>query len=276
MSKLKTALLSCAVGLSVLALGHPAIAAEGPGLDALKVFKEGPPPVPVVQNRFFEKTERFELAPLLGYVPNNPMARRYVGGVVFGYHFNEQFGAEATLSYSPDLGQSDLKGLAKTLVRIAHNGAGGADFQQPLDKVTLSAIFAATWAPLYGKINLLGEKVLSFDLYGVAGVGILSKANYRAVFDENAASNEDPVRLMPDETNPNEALVSGVVGVGSNFFLNQTVALKIDARFALYVDNLPQYDQTQAEPGQRLYNNFVASAGLAFFFPNMKPRLYDF
>ena len=58
------------------------------------------------------------------------------------------------------------------------------------------------------------------------------------------------------------------------------MAIKLDGRFAFWVDKEPQYctGGPDCEPAtsQRLYNNFIVSGGLAFYFPNMKPRLYDF
>ena len=62
------------------ALASPALAADSsgsPGLEALREFREGRHVPPAVQNRFFVKAERFEIAPTLGYVPNNPFARAF-------------------------------------------------------------------------------------------------------------------------------------------------------------------------------------------------------
>lgn len=263
--------------LAALFISQSAHAApvEGPGTDALEVHRSGQANRGVVQNRFFLKSERFELAPQLGYVPNNPFARRFVGGVTVGYHLSETFGAEAQLSYSPDLGKNDLKGLTTTLVKIADSGDGNAKFQQPLDKITLAAAFAARWAPLYGKINLIGETVLNFDMYGVAGVAMLSKVDYIATLESGGANLPHP-EAVHLEKRGNSVKVGAHVGFGLNFFLNQTVALKLDARFNLYPDLLPQYDPDVPQTKQRLYTNFVTSAGVSFFFPKMKPRLYNF
>ena len=57
------------------------------------------------------------------------------------------------------------------------------------------------------------------------------------------------------------------IGVGFNFFLNQTMALKLDARSYFYIADEPQYDITEPVDSKRLYNNFVASIGLSFFVP---------
>jgi outer membrane beta-barrel protein len=266
--------------LGALALGLAAVPtqahAESPGLDAIDDFRSGKSSRPAVENRFFLKEGRFEISPMIGYVPNNPFARRYVGGAVVGYHFSEAISLQANISYSPDLGENDLKGLTAVLLDRAYNASatGGSDFQQPLDKVQLSGLFGIAWAPLYGKINLVGETVLNFDFYGFAGVGMVTKHNYIATYDENGnLETGDIVLLTPQQ---NEAKVAPSLGVGLNFFLNQMMAFKIDLRSAFYIDNKPVYEQGAAPDGQRLYNNFAASGGMAFFFPKMKPRLYNF
>ena len=273
MNPIRTLLAASAIGLAALAPVAAEAADKGPGIDALREFRKGAPNKGVVQNRFFAKKERFELAPVLGLVPNNPFARRFVGGVLFGYHFNEQLSAQAVISYSPDLGEADLKGLTKTLVRIAQTSTQGANFQQPLDKITLATTLVACWAPFYGKINLIGETVLNFDLYGVAGLGLVAKANYFARYDADAPPGEVPVRIDPEG---NEAQVGPVLGAGFNFFLNQTVALKIDLRSMLYVDKKPEYDATVPVDDSRLYNHMTATVGVSFFFPKMKPRMLNF
>ena len=132
----------------------------------------------------------------------------------------------------------------------------------------------ANWAPIYGKINLVGETVLNFDLYLTAGIGAIVKNNYVATFGQ-IGTLEDIVDLE-DASPGTEVLPSGVIGIGQNYFITQSLAVKIDARASFWVDNRPQYDPNVPVAGDQLYNNFMASAGLAVFFPRMKPRLYDF
>lgn len=238
---------------------------------ALAELEQGQRDYDRVQNRFFLKEDRFEVAPVLGYVPNNPMVRRYTAGVLGAYHFSETFAAEGAFIYAPDLNTTDLKGLVNTLVLIAQDGSGeGNSFQQPVDKLALGATFAARWAPIYGKINLIGETVLNFDFYGVAGLGLLTVNKYYARYDE---SLEGGVRLDSFEVTPTVPLN---LGLGFNFFVNQSIAIKLDARSYLYIDNQPQYDPDEAVTEQRLYNSLITSAGVSVFFPKMQPRMMDF
>lgn len=260
--------------IALFCLWGMALPAEAGSRNARKALKElsEPPNYNSVMNRFFVKSNRFELAPVLGYVPNNPMARRYVGGTLIAYHFNEQLAAEGAILFAPDLGGNDLKDLTHTLVAIANEGSGQVGFQQPVDKMTLGATFAARWAPIYGKINIIGERVLNFDFYGVAGLGLLVVSKYYAKYDNNI-TNGPPTNL---EKLGNVAKVPVNLGVGFDFFLGSSIALKLDARSYIYSDLQPQYDPDELIEEKRIYNNFVASAGVSVFFPKAPARQYDF
>ena len=268
MAKLKT-LLTATAGALALSAAPAAHAAgpEGPGIDALEILRDGRPAPSPVQNRFFVKQNRFELSPTIGFVPNNPFAQRFVGGVGLAYHLREWVAIQGQFAYSPDLGVADLKGLTTTLIRIASN-SGDRNFQQPLDKVTLAFAASAVFSPLYGKINILGETVLNFDLYFMAGLSMNSKTNY---FAREAADGS--VELVPDDS---EVKFGPNVGLGFNFYVNQSVAIKLDGRMNFYVDNAPQYEQDEPPTENRVYNNFVVGAGVSVFFPKMQERVYDF
>lgn len=270
---------------AMVTLFSPGLArAESPGLEALETYEAGRGPKKPVENRFFLKEKRFEIAPFGGYVPNNPFARRYLAGAMLGYHLNETVAFQAQFLYAPDLAETDLKNLVDVLLDRAYNANSAtgtatgtqpvAAFQQPLDKVALGGAFGVVWAPLYGKINLVGETVLNFDFYTFAGAGIVSINKYVATYDEDGAQTTGDIVALTAQGNA--VTVAPYVGVGQNYFLNRLMALKIDLRAAFYVADAPQYDPTVPVTQQRLYNNVMANGGLAFFFPNMKPRLYNF
>jgi outer membrane beta-barrel protein len=251
---LKTCLIATSLLLGTL---QTAQAEDHPGSEALAESQADSTPANVVQNRFFLKTGRLETSGMGGYVPNNPMVKRFVASLLGAYHFSETFAAEGAFLFSPDLGTNDLKGLTHTLVDIAHTGSGEASFQQPLDKM------------------VMGESVLNFDAYGVLGLGMLSLQQYYAIYDESVG--QAPFTNLV--TNEKKVVITPNFGLGFNFFLNQTMALKIDARSYFYVAKKPQYDGgpgAAAVTESRLYNNFVASVGLSFFIPEMKKRMYNF
>lgn len=260
-------------GLGFLLASPDAVAGARSAQQALKEKEDGTRPYNVVQNRFFLKGERFELAPAVGVVPNNPFVKRAAGGVFLAYHFNETLAAEGTLLYAPDLGEADLKDLTHTLVVIAEEG-GSDEFKQPLDKMTLGASFAARWSPIYGKINLIGESVINFDLYGTAGLGMLSLKKYNAVYSDAQAEQGLPPAVLEDPTNKVAPTIN--LGLGLNFFVTSAIAVKLDARNFFYFGPPPSYTGKEDVTALRLYDDFVASVGVSIFFPSMQPRQVNF
>ncbi len=246
----------------------PAEAGKEPAQKAL-VEKGNDPVQDVVQNRFFLKDGRFEIAGAGGYVPNNPMVQRISGGFFGAYHLSEKFAAEGAVMYFPDLSSNDLKSLTKELVNIASDRSGQSNFEQPVQKMMLGATFVARWSPIYGKINLIGESVLNFDLYFVGGLGMLSSKKYYAY------AEDDTIQLRFEG---NEVTVPVNVGLGMDFFVTQSVAVKLDARSFIYRAPAPIYDPDDQEQlnRMRIYNDIVTSIGVSYFIPKMKPRLMDF
>lgn len=278
-------LLALALGVFAVApVAHAADSAEHPATAALEEVKGKRPTIPVIQNRFFLKANRFEIAPALGYIPNNAFVSVPLGGVFAGYHFSEAFAVEGAFFYAPNTGAAGVKNLTKTLVDIAYDeGSQETSFQQPLDRPQLGIIFDARWAPLYGKINLVGEGVLNFDFYVTGGAGLLTVAKDYATINEdwvNGVEGASPVTLQ-DQPETQANLIIPQLGIGLDFFLSQSIALKLDARALPYIADEPDYGNQDAQGNpvpldKRLYNTFVTTAGVSIFVPKMKPRLYNF
>lgn len=254
--------------------------AAAPAKEALDEFS-GKKVVPsTVQNKFFVKTNRFEVAPTVGYIPNNSFVSNYVGGAYLAYHFSENISAEGALLYAPNTGLSGVKGLTKTLVAIAYEGNNQTTFKQPLDRLQLGAIFDLRYAPVYGKINLIGESVLNFDVYGTAGAGLLLVTKDYASVNPNFPDS-DPNPVVLEENPRTEGNPCLNLGIGMDFFVTQSIALKIDARSELYLAKEPDYGNRDAQGNAvpldtQLYNTFITTAGVSIFVPKMKPRIFNF
>ncbi len=275
-------LVQSAMGALVAALalvGGPAHAAH-PAKDAQDVHYGRAPDKNVIQNKFFMKGQRFEVAPSIGMVPNNSFVTNVYGGAVLAYHFSETFAAEGAIVYAPNTGVGGVKGLTKTLVAIAHDSSATGDFKQPLDRLQLGALFAARWTPVYGKINLVGESVANFDLYGTAGVGVLTMAKDTATYNPEFSNNPEVSPVLVNEQPPVEAYPAFTLGIGLNFFITQSVAFKIDARSAIYVADEPDYgNEINGRPVElesRVYAPFLTTAGVSIFVPKMKARQTSF
>lgn len=240
------------------------LAAEGPAQEALAEAGGKEEPLPLIQNRFFVKKNRFEFGPSYGYIPNNAFMVSQTIGLTLAYHFSEDFAVEAVPMFGPP---GSYKNLTVRLVQIAQE-SGNTAFQQPADQITIGAIFAARWAPVYGKINLVGEGVLNFDLYGTLGLGIVGINTRYYIY------NPDTL-VEPASNLENNVYPAANIGVGMNFFLNQFIALKIDARGLPYWGKGQDYGQAEA-PENRLYVPFIASGSVCIFVPKMQARMFNF
>ena len=238
---------------------------------------------PAIENKFFLKTNRFEVAPVIGYVPNNSFADVYAGGAILAFHFSETFAVEAAVIYAPNTGEVGVKGLTKTLLDIAYQGDPNTSFQQPLDRLQLGTAFSARYSPVYGKINLIGEGVANFDVYGTGGLGIaLITKDVATVSDDykNGVEGADPVDLAENPATQASPAVN--LGAGFDFFISQSVALKLDARTLLFIGPEAAYGNVDPTTGQaaelkdELQSVFITTAGISIFVPKMKPRVFNF
>lgn len=262
----------------------PAHAASDPAQEAIQDIQERRLKPEIIQNRFFLKQNRFEIAPSAGIVPNNSFVSNPIGGAYLAYHFSETLAAEGAFLYGPNTGNAGVKGLTHTLVDIAHQGDPETTFQQPLDRLAFGAMFNARWSPIYGKINLIGANVVNFDFYGTGGIGLVTitedsatpNPDYYSAMDAGAAPPAGAEPAIVNAAAPTASHFAGNVGVGMNFFVSQSVAVKLDLRSLLYVAPQPDYGNADDTAEDRLYSTFVATAGVGIYVPKMKPRLFNF
>ena len=65
--------------------------------------------IKTLQRKNFLKIGRYELAPHIGFVTNDPFINRYLIGAGFAYHITEVLAVEAVGTFSPDFGEGDWK-----------------------------------------------------------------------------------------------------------------------------------------------------------------------
>lgn len=118
--------------------------------------------VKVVQKRAVEKDGRFEITPAFGIIPNDDFIVYYPVGLRAGYHISEAFAVELSAMYGLD---SD-SGLSAFLHEEV--GLRRAELQETL---SLYYNVSLLWAPIYGKISLLGLKLAHFETFIGLGVG---------------------------------------------------------------------------------------------------------
>ncbi len=163
--------------------------------------------VKVVQKRLYEKDGRIELSlPTLSIVPNDDFIVYYPIGGRVGYHFSEAFMVEASFSYAIQV-ESDLAGF------LEGEGIGlkRADIQE---KINFYYNIDLLWAPIYGKISLLGLKLTHFETYVGLGFGIFHNTEF-------PASNPDGNEVVKP---------SGNTVLGFRWFINDNFNIRTEYR----------------------------------------------
>jgi outer membrane beta-barrel protein len=126
-------------------------------LKQLNPFSE----ISVIQRRFLPKTSRAQLFAGFSSIVNDPWFNSLGLTAKGAYHFTEAWGIELTYSIlSPSDRQSvqDLRNenqVQTSSIISTRSYAGGA----------------IIWSPIYGKVSLLNERIVPFDMYFGVGAG---------------------------------------------------------------------------------------------------------
>src|SRR5262245_30143168 len=180
------------LGASLLLLLSPAAARaqdDSEGTDVGAIDREAGPlrdRIKPVSGHLFLKTGRVEISPAASMSVRDAFFSKYAFGGSLTYHFTETLALGVRGAYVIDVisgaaqfctvdpmtrarscrspTYAELDGVAPGQISLL----GGVDFQ---------------WAPIYGKLSLLAEQFLHFDIYGILGG---SAVGYRGPPDANS------------------------------------------------------------------------------------------
>jgi outer membrane beta-barrel protein len=172
-------------------------------------------------DRLVVKAGRHELSVGGGYYASDLLSGTYMLSAAYTFHMTDETAVEFSGAYSH--ANADL-------VRALEDKRG------VLLTDTFAPLYFAesllVWSPIYGKLRF-GGSVLHFDLHTDLGVGVVDAGTSRGA--------------------------SGVLGFGAKIFLNEAIALRIDARDRTFRQEL------LAE--HFLVNDTAVTASLSVFFP---------
>lgn len=192
-----------------------------------------------VSGNLFLKDGRHEITPGIDLSLNDAFFSKYVFGLRYAYHLTEKWSVGGRVGWA----------LSTPSGAVTTCNSKGEECEVP-DKDRLArtpgdfdllAGVDVSWAPLYGKISVLAEKVLHFDTYALAGGGVLRTQLAGVGEVEPTASLAPEVHL----------------GVGQRYFLGRSATLRLEIRDVIY----------QQEVGGRtdLQNQLLFGIGLSFF-----------
>lgn len=239
------ALFAWTLALSLLA--PPALAAQGEeneAGDTSEVDKDATGPLrdrirPVSGHLFLHKG-RFELSPLASVSVKDPFFTKYVFGAALLFHPWETVAIGVRGAYSipavsgalnicSDTGcrpptMADIEGRAPGQITLF----GGADLY---------------WAPIYGKISLLAEQFLHFDLYGLVGASVVQ---YHGPNDTGGVSTLTPAADL---------------GLGARVFMTRWLTARAEIRDVAHFESLAGTNKLSQQ------HQFLVELGVSIFFP---------
>ncbi len=204
-------------------------------LNKLAEFRE----ISVIQKKYLPKTERFQLYGGLGTTTNSPWFLNLGAKINFGYYFSESFGLELSGVF---LSNSERQ-VAKEI--RDNNNLQPEKFVNTKSYLGLDFV----WAPIYGKIAMLNQRIIPFDMYFSAGGGT-----------SNTNSVEGSVPTFH-------------VGTGQIFAISKAIAFRWDYSWTFFQATPIADSSLGAQSIQKnSYNDLILTAGFSFFFPEAKYR----
>jgi len=157
----------------------------------------------VVQNRKFTKAGRIEAGVFGGIINTDPFLAVNSVGARVGYHFDETFALSL-------YGWKDFTRNSSAADAFRQNSGGAANTNIPKSYLGTEVMASL----LYGKLSLLGAKIIYYDMYATLGGG-----------------------LRKSETDTD---IAGSTGIGQRFFLSQRSSLRLDYRVIMFSEEVPE------------------------------------
>ncbi|MDX9721543.1 MAG: outer membrane beta-barrel domain-containing protein [Myxococcota bacterium] len=186
-----------------------------------------------LQKRLFAKFARLEFTGFLGIVPNDPFVFYMPIGLRVDYHFNEAFALEFASSFlgcfTGDVSGDQERGIEQGCLRIASDLKNELISEKGertrintitlLDQQVARFGLAAMWSPFFGKVAVMNDSLVHFDVNLVGGAGLVVLESI----------NPDTLRDVAFDFS-----FEGVLGAGFKFYFGERYGIRADFRQYIY------------------------------------------
>jgi outer membrane beta-barrel protein len=203
--------------------------------------------VPPISGQLYPKRGRIELTAGASLSVNDPFYAKTFGSLKLTWHLSELFSAGVHAAG----GMASATG--STTICPANQGCRPADevqLRQVPGKILWLAGAEGAFAPVYGKLNLLAELPVHFDLAILLGADWIT-------FQK--AADLPTAQLGPPGS---DSSLGGHVGLGMRFFFAGFMGLRFEVRDYLYSATIGSTGQSH------LQNQLFVDLGVSFFFPS--------
>jgi outer membrane beta-barrel protein len=233
-----------------LALLLGALAAPGAARAAKGDAFEGK--IEPISGQLYEKRHRLELTPSGQLSMNDSFFTKYFGGLSATWHLTEFLAVSASWAG----GATGTTGSA--VVCPANQGcvkAGPGALAQVPGRIRSIAGLELGWTPVYGKLNVLAQQVVHFDLGLRIGADFITADRVLAA-DQVAAGVTASSKGSP----------GAHLGLGARFFLTEALAVRLEVKDYLYQVTVPN-GLDASNRTTSLQNQLFTELGLSVFFP---------
>lgn len=157
----------------------------------------------VIRPRYFVKKLKSELGVDLAVVLNQTFTYTYLLSGVLVYHLTDSIGLGIDASYGLTVNKADRKLLSDKF-----------NIEIDIFEIEYLAGLAALWTPVYGKYQLASGRLIYFDTYVSAGVGMMGiETDIEIEKGEKVDSNQ-------------YSCYAFTIGVGQRFYLSKNTSLR--------------------------------------------------
>jgi outer membrane beta-barrel protein len=192
--------------------------------------------IPPISGNLWAKKGRFEITPNVGFSLGDAFFQKYAFGLKLNYHFYESFAVGLHGSYAVS-----TPGSAVSVCKSDNSCSSPTmdDLKDVPGKVSLLAGLDLNFSPIYGKVNVLAEKVLHFDVSVLAGVDLVQY-------------------MQPGGSDT--FTVGGHVGIGQRYFITPMLVLRIELRDYIYSSKIVRLGDSDS----KIENQLMLDIGLSF------------
>lgn len=212
--------------------------------------------IPPVSGQLYRKAGRVEVTATGNLSLNDAFFTKYFGGVKAGYHFSEHLSAAVHGAG----GIAVKTGSAVTCTATAGcSDASDAAMRQVPGRIRWLAGVEGAWSPVYGKLNVVSEKVAHFDLSVFAGPDLIAYDEVMFQGDSLALGSGDPKLATT---------IGGHAGIGVRVFFAEWLAARLEVKDYVYLAKVPENPADAARGTKNdLQHQIFAELGVSFFLP---------
>ncbi len=205
----------------------------------------------VVMRKPFLKIRRSDLMPFLSTTMNDNMVRHYAAGGQFNYFLTDVLAVGVEGQYYTKQFREPFDLVGRQARRLP-----------TINQYNFSAALNFHYVPVYGKFAILDKKLVAWETYFTAGVGV---------------TQSEVVPRDPRFSSFTNLLITPNIGASMRFFLFQWLTVNVGIRDYIFVDKFEPVGRSatmftsaeaaKANADSALINNVMFQVGLSFWIP---------